>query len=77
MTPFLLSLSFILGYLTIWMPIQNARRERIRQEFEDSYKAFQAYYVREYYEAVQNESLRELRNNYKYEDAYNGLTIKH
>lgn len=76
MTPFLLALSSILAYFTVWQPIQQAKRIRARAEFDNAYKAFQAYYVRKYYEYVENDSLPDIRQKYNYQSAYNNLSLK-
>lgn len=76
MTPFLLALSSILAYFTIVRPINEAKRIKAQSEFEKAYNAFQAYYVRKYYQYVAYETLPEIREKYNYQSAYNNLSIK-
>lgn len=76
MTIFLLALSALLAYATIFIPLRDARRIKARKAFDDAYLAFQLYYVKKHYPEVRDLSFEELKKSYDIRSAYNSLTIK-
>lgn len=76
MTIFLLALSILMAYATILVPIREARRERARIAFDETYRAFQLYYVKKHYPEVKDLSYEQLKRQYDVSAAYNSLSIR-
>ncbi|GEM_PF-6108397 len=76
MTIFLLALSMLLAYATIVLPVREAKRARSKQAFDDTYRAFQLYYIKKHYPEVEDLSFEEIKGKFNIRSAYNSLSIK-
>ena len=76
MTIFLLALSILLAYATILVPMRQAKRVKERVAFDETYRAFQLYYVKKHYPEVKDLSYEQLKRQYDVSAAYNSLSIR-
>jgi hypothetical protein len=66
----------LMAYATIFVPIREARREKARRAFDETYRAFQLYYVKKHYPEVKDLSYEQLKRQYDISAAYNSLSIR-
>ena len=67
---FLLSITLILMFFTVFVPFHRAAQARNGREFEEQFRLLKLATVREYYPQLRPLSNRQIALRYDYDDAY-------